>query len=1142
MSNTARSSGEHVRKYLDIPLSRLNRYAAIRTIDNKHVQALQEALASPEDLRSNPLEVYEHDGGYVVQDGTHRVSAIRAYYAKHKTAEADPKIPCLVVEAPRTAHDAVVAATAANMRRELSKVTSFAEKVVAISGLVEGYCSAVSPRKSLADVSWREVKAFHKKRKLASLPFAEKPESSNTFAVARGVKPFLDCELEDTRLRVDTRCYELFLAVSSQPLLLDSVSKQEVRPMFEALPAPGNPSLERILPFTVNLSLSYFLLHVPVITGLAADIPSPSSSRGFMRLMYLTSLVRVLANGDSEETSLERRKRRKTSKTSVKTFSRSGGKGSEPSSSDRLSTAVVAVIFTFDRFAQSLSRSSIEEMILPYVYFDEQALTLRSLRSSGDQRSLSSLHLAHSLYRAKVITCAAGNPCPADINPEVWQRAGVEDSNLRLVASTFMRELEAVVADETLYNTTAGGASRWKAPKSEPYEKFHLGEDGVHLPRQIQSLRSAVRALDLGREDSEAQRGSSGPPVSRPGAKVTTAASRQASSARGSGAGGASAGQSKVSANSGREGSPTTPAPPGKRQQAAHPRLPRGSTDIEPQADPEEADPEEAIHRLTGGKWRMEECSFSDFAAPEGVQLVLTDPPYGVRAARGGNTGAAYYDMLSGEDIRRASAKISGALRPGGHAIIFSSYQQAPEWQASLTHQRLAVDPLPIVFVRSPGYYSQSRSQASTQLRNAWEMAVHAVKPAEQNVAMTAVNYGPLAPVPPGTFIRSRHAGWMNVLENVERPSDGETLMDPSSHVHRGRGRMVRPEQKAVKLMQELIARFSQPDDLVLDLFAGTFSTAVACLQMPSCRFRRFAGCEIDGNAFPLAKRRVLSTMSEMIIAGQLRGAEAPGKRDELDKACRSYLARHRRGRVLPRLATHSMSPYEHGLPGHSPLPRHLLLFAASSFREPEVRKWEGIGPDKWPRKDLAFRLQEEAQALLACDATSQGLAIAASTIPQAGDGAFAAKRFAKGDVVAWYGGTVVYEDVGSWTQAHRECGPVGFGVTRSSFETRSLSLSHAEPPASQEAGDLDLAGVWVVAAPFCVGGKVNDPRSASSADYGSSRKANVEFIDDKATEDLSAIATNPFHARLVALRDIAVDEEIFANYGPNFDFSKGSA
>ena len=361
--------------------------------------------------------------------------------------------------------------------------------------------------------------------------------------------------------------------------------------MFEALPALGEPSLERPLPFTTNLSLSYFLLHVPVITGLAADIPSPSSSRGFMRLMYLTSLVRVLASGDNEETSLERRKRRKTSKTSVKTFSRSGGKGSEPSSSDRLSTAVVAVIFTFDRFAQSLNRSSIEEMIMPSLYFDKQALTLRPLRSSGDQRSISSLHLTHSLYRAKVITCAASNPCPADINPEVWQRTGVEDSNLRLVASTFMRELEVVVADETLYKTASGGASRWKPPKSEPYEKFHLGEDGVHLPRQIQSLRSDVRALQLGREDSEAQVVSSGPPVSRPGAKVTTAASRESSSARASGPGGASAGQSKVSASSSRHDSSTRQAPPGKRKPAAHPRSPRASTGIKPQLDPEEANP-----------------------------------------------------------------------------------------------------------------------------------------------------------------------------------------------------------------------------------------------------------------------------------------------------------------------------------------------------------------------------------------------------------------------------------------------------------------------------------------------------------------------------------------------------------------------
>lgn len=51
---------------------------------------------------------------------------------------------------------------------------------------------------------------------------------------------------------------------------------------------------------------------------------------------------------------------------------------------------------------------------------------------------------------------------------------------------------------------------------------------------------------------------------------------------------------------------------------------------------------------------------------------------------------------------------------------------------------------------------------------------------------------------------------------------------------------MLRPQQKPLALLQELIARFSQPRDTVVHLFAGTFSTAAACATIPGGLFRCF--------------------------------------------------------------------------------------------------------------------------------------------------------------------------------------------------------------------------------------------------------------------------------------------------------------
>lgn len=53
---------------------------------------------------------------------------------------------------------------------------------------------------------------------------------------------------------------------------------------------------------------------------------------------------------------------------------------------------------------------------------------------------------------------------------------------------------------------------------------------------------------------------------------------------------------------------------------------------------------------------------------------------------------------------------------------------------------------------------------------------------------------------------------------------------------------MLRPQQKPLALLQELIARFSQPRDTVVHLFAGTFSTAAACATIPGGLFRVLCG------------------------------------------------------------------------------------------------------------------------------------------------------------------------------------------------------------------------------------------------------------------------------------------------------------
>lgn len=63
----------------------------------------------------------------------------------------------------------------------------------------------------------------------------------------------------------------------------------------------------------------------------------------------------------------------------------------------------------------------------------------------------------------------------------------------------------------------------------------------------------------------------------------------------------------------------------------------------------------------------------------------------------------------------------------------------------------------------------------------------------------------------------------------------------------------IHPTQKPVRLLERLLALVTKPGDVVFDPFAGSCSTAIACINAG----REFIGCEIDEEYYLLAKSRV---------------------------------------------------------------------------------------------------------------------------------------------------------------------------------------------------------------------------------------------------------------------------------------------
>jgi DNA modification methylase len=78
------------------------------------------------------------------------------------------------------------------------------------------------------------------------------------------------------------------------------------------------------------------------------------------------------------------------------------------------------------------------------------------------------------------------------------------------------------------------------------------------------------------------------------------------------------------------------------------------------------------------------------------------------------------------------------------------------------------------------------------------------------------------------------------------------------------------PCPKPLSLMMELVADFTDPDDVVLDPFAGSCSTGVACLRLG----RRFVGIELSADYYRLGRERLLAEDHQQDLrsyrAGQL--------------------------------------------------------------------------------------------------------------------------------------------------------------------------------------------------------------------------------------------------------------------------------
>lgn len=234
------------------------------------------------------------------------------------------------------------------------------------------------------------------------------------------------------------------------------------------------------------------------------------------------------------------------------------------------------------------------------------------------------------------------------------------------------------------------------------------------------------------------------------------------------------------------------------------------------------------------------------------VDLVVTDPPYGVRYRDRLNRTIANDDRP--ERILGAFDDVYRVLKPDTFCVSFYGWNRVDAFLAAW--RRAGFVPVGhLVWQKS---YASSRSFLEARHEQAYLLAKgRPAKPAQ-----------PLSDVRPWQYS----------------------------------GNSMHPTEKAVSILRPLVESFSKPGDLVLDPFAGSGSTCVAAAECG----RRYLGIELEAQYCELARQRLagiaqrcslpsrdlVGTLNGFAAWAQARGYTLP--RDVMVSALRRSLSTER--------------------------------------------------------------------------------------------------------------------------------------------------------------------------------------------------------------------------------------------------------
>jgi DNA modification methylase len=214
------------------------------------------------------------------------------------------------------------------------------------------------------------------------------------------------------------------------------------------------------------------------------------------------------------------------------------------------------------------------------------------------------------------------------------------------------------------------------------------------------------------------------------------------------------------------------------------------------------------------------------------VDLVVTDPPYNVSQRKNMKFNGRFMTKNFGSwdfgfDPRPVLEELKRVLKPNGQIYLFCATKQIQEYMQILLDKWFFRNLLVWYKTNPPPRLSKTNFVFST------EYIIYAINE--------------IGKVTDSTFNFKKHSEMHNVFITTSLRGK-ERIKDENNHI-------LHPTQKPLSILKKLIEISSNPGDIVLDVFMGTGSTAVAAKELG----RNFLGCEIDKKYVNCAENRIIS-------------------------------------------------------------------------------------------------------------------------------------------------------------------------------------------------------------------------------------------------------------------------------------------